>query len=330
MQISIRKIHLLIFILIISVSSKHLSAQVFGYPGAKWTFGREQWNCLSRYQTWEYIGDTTILGYLTKKLHCTQKLSTFFVPPYSYNPPTHTNYFFHVGGDTVSFYHTSDSTWWELYNFSYSIGDLTPSPLKHPFNYYFNQCPDTSLYNFPALVIDTGHTIMSGQSLRYYTVHYLAYVQQVSPTDWDSTWANRTFYERVITLDQYWFPDDNYGCGTVVVECGGPDFICYQDNDILTDSLCIDLNWFETLNISEEKGYLIKIYPNPSNALVNFQFGSKENLQLLIFDLLGKQVFSKEIQNSTQVNVETWPKGIYLYQLITKGVLRGSGKFIVE
>jgi hypothetical protein len=124
---------------------------------------------------------------------------------------------------------------------------------------------------------------------------------------------------------------------TVFLPSGDMISVGWADNGqfygwvLRTDSVGCLLPNCSHVGIEDEENLIsLKVYPNPSSNIINFQFEPDENIHLEIYDLLGKQIFAREIQNSTQINVETWPKGIYLYQLNTKGVLRGSGKFIVE
>jgi hypothetical protein len=79
--------------------------------------------------------------------------------------------------------------------------------------------------------------------------------------------------------------------------------------------------------------YSIKVYPNPAqtNLIFSYQSESQEPLQLDIFDMLGRMMYSKEIQTgNTPLNIETWPKGVYVYRLNSKGILIKAGKLIVE
>ncbi len=61
-------------------------------------------------------------------------------------------------------------------------------------------------------------------------------------------------------------------------------------------------------------------YPNPYIDVINFQFSQSigENVSLKVYDVLGRQVFSKTLQifeNTTSVNLQVLPSAEYLVQL---------------
>jgi hypothetical protein len=61
-------------------------------------------------------------------------------------------------------------------------------------------------------------------------------------------------------------------------------------------------------------------YPNPYVDIINFQFSQSigENVSLLVYDLLGRHVYSNTLQifeNTTSVNLQVLPSAEYLVQL---------------
>ena len=61
-------------------------------------------------------------------------------------------------------------------------------------------------------------------------------------------------------------------------------------------------------------------YPNPYVDIINFQFSRfiGENVSLLVYDMLGRQVYSNTLQifeNTTSVNLQVLPSAEYLVQL---------------
>ena len=76
----------------------------------------------------------------------------------------------------------------------------------------------------------------------------------------------------------------------------------------------------------------VLVYPNPAESYIIFKYDGAEieNMQLEVFDMLGRQVFVKEIQNNVQLNIEDWPKGLYMFNLKNKGILLNNGKFIIR
>jgi Secretion system C-terminal sorting domain len=60
-------------------------------------------------------------------------------------------------------------------------------------------------------------------------------------------------------------------------------------------------------------------FPNPASSIVKFEFEKEIPKHIYIYDATGRIVFEDaEISNSTlELNVATWPKGIYLVQVIS-------------
>lgn len=61
-------------------------------------------------------------------------------------------------------------------------------------------------------------------------------------------------------------------------------------------------------------------YPNPYVDIINFQFSQSigENVSVLVYDVLGRQVYSNMLQifeNTTSVNLQVLPSAEYLVQL---------------
>ena len=61
-------------------------------------------------------------------------------------------------------------------------------------------------------------------------------------------------------------------------------------------------------------------YPNPYVDIINFQFSQSigENVSLLVYDVLGRQVYTNTLQifeNTTSVNLQVLPSAEYLVQL---------------
>lgn len=68
----------------------------------------------------------------------------------------------------------------------------------------------------------------------------------------------------------------------------------------------------------------IDIYPNPSREVfnVNFIIEEKENLSVKIFNMLGKEIYSNNIEQfigeyNKQINLNNYPKSIYLLEIKT-------------
>ena len=62
-----------------------------------------------------------------------------------------------------------------------------------------------------------------------------------------------------------------------------------------------------------ETSSFVKIFPNPSNGLVNISTLNKGNLNIEVFDIAGKLVYTSQTNNTLQTNLDlsSFDKGIY-------------------
>lgn len=307
-----KKLCLFIFIVAMFVNQGSIQAQILGQPGATWVFSSTGiWAvCFEVNEKWEYMQDTSILGVGVKDIRLTRK--TLYPPPFPGVTTWVGHSYFHLNGDTAWLFVNADSTWQEVYNFSLQTGDSTMNPLANKLNSFATWCADSVPYNQKSVVVDHGNTNIDGQSLRYYTIKY--------HKDNDTAMAYQTFIERVITLN-YWHPNDEYWCGAIV-ECTSPTFMCYKDNGMITDSLCSDLIWFETLSFNEEGNVDFKIYPNPVSDVLTVQTNISGINDYEILSVDGKIILKNVHQ---WVDVSFLPSGIYYITNKNRTVFR---KFI--
>ena len=73
------------------------------------------------------------------------------------------------------------------------------------------------------------------------------------------------------------------------------------------------------------------VYPNPARNEVNFRFTTQSNLNVLVYDITGRQVAQTEMINGAAIlNSSGFSNGMYLYRLTDKsGNLLDNGKFTV-
>jgi hypothetical protein len=81
----------------------------------------------------------------------------------------------------------------------------------------------------------------------------------------------------------------------------------------------------------------IKAYPNPvSEGKLTLEFENTkhhQNMELHCYDDFGRQVHNQKIykgQQDTDVDVSTWPPGIYIAVVYSDGSTRGKAKFVVR
>ena len=74
----------------------------------------------------------------------------------------------------------------------------------------------------------------------------------------------------------------------------------------------------QTLSLQSETAVNMKFYPNP-NASNSLQFNSQVDMAIIIYDILGKKILSKDISsNDNTIDISRLGKGIYLVQMSNK------------
>lgn len=78
---------------------------------------------------------------------------------------------------------------------------------------------------------------------------------------------------------------------------------------------------------------ILKAYPNPATSRIYFEFQRKNDkvYEIIVYNFLGKKVeHFKNVSNKTELNLDNYYAGIYIYQLRDRsGNLVESGKFNV-
>lgn len=105
-----------------------------------------------------------------------------------------------------------------------------------------------------------------------------------------------------------------------------------------TDSTFSDWNWSNTiLNpvgiASNEFPVLdIAVFPNPANKMVYMEATTGKNLMVKVVDITGRIVFGSGLPGSgnMSIDVSSWPRGLYLFNIFEDGRLCGSEKVIVR
>ena len=77
------------------------------------------------------------------------------------------------------------------------------------------------------------------------------------------------------------------------------------------------LNTFVGIEALQQKG--ISTYPNPTNGVVNLEFGQNKIQKLTVSDITGSQIIEKtEIQKNIQIDLSNFDTGIYLISIRTE------------
>ncbi len=78
----------------------------------------------------------------------------------------------------------------------------------------------------------------------------------------------------------------------------------------------------------EQMGKQILVYPNPVENEVNFVFGLYKDLEINIFDLTGKRVYSKAFAHSAKIDISHFKPGVYPYTISNGNGFYEEGKLI--
>ncbi|MEZ5082972.1 MAG: T9SS type A sorting domain-containing protein [Bacteroidales bacterium] len=122
--------------------------------------------------------------------------------------------------------------------------------------------------------------------------------------------------------------------GSPCVDAGNPDPIYYDEcfppsqetelNDMGVDGGPLGCNWIITDVIENtiEIDQVVVIYPNPSSTETNIEFSNSDrnNFELSILSVSGKQVFTSENINSDKIVIKRngLPKGVYFVKLTSE------------
>jgi len=118
-------------------------------------------------------------------------------------------------------------------------------------------------------------------------------------------------------------------------EAHSRDFIYYNKNgNIYGTPLNIDsLSTVSTDEIVKNDFEInLKVFPNPTNNLLNFQFTEPiQNAEIRIYSSIGQLMLNQNINDTNmQFDVFDWTKGIYFYGIYVEGEVVKQGQVIVQ
>lgn len=89
--------------------------------------------------------------------------------------------------------------------------------------------------------------------------------------------------------------------------------------------------WVGIDELSQNKNEDVKIFPNPAKNKVNILFKNKsEDAMLHIINGNGKVVYNQQLSLfNNEINIETYPPGVYFYKVVSENKYLASGKFTV-
>jgi hypothetical protein len=107
--------------------------------------------------------------------------------------------------------------------------------------------------------------------------------------------------------------------------------VYYKKGNIQYGTPIIFDNILNTASIKENT-FPLKVFPNPTNNRLNFQFTeSIDNAEIRIYSTIGQLMLNQNITNTNmQFNVSDWNKGVYFYGIYKEGKLVKQGQVLIE
>jgi len=98
----------------------------------------------------------------------------------------------------------------------------------------------------------------------------------------------------------------------VIMDIAGNNYAGFSGNSIwnFTTENTLSINDFESKQF-------ISVFPNPTSELLNINFNNFDNeINLVLFDILGKKLFSKKITTTDyKINISHLPSGTYMLKI---------------
>ena len=81
---------------------------------------------------------------------------------------------------------------------------------------------------------------------------------------------------------------------------------------------------------SQTTNLLVKVYPNPTKEVIFITHPNNITFKVFISDLTGKVLLQKEVGKQEPINIERYPNGTYLINVITEHTKTNSYKIIKQ
>jgi len=118
---------------------------------------------------------------------------------------------------------------------------------------------------------------------------------------------------------------DDYGCG----QLNHLLFTWYFEDDTIQ----VDLQFTRLPGLGQKEVHdlKLKVFPNPTSGKVSLQLNSRDTYQIKIFDLTGRNLFTKSYKDTDEIELEMPDDpGIYLLEILEPRGIRTIRKIIRE
>ncbi len=88
--------------------------------------------------------------------------------------------------------------------------------------------------------------------------------------------------------------------------------------------------WDTTNSVIEVEAAQMRFFPNPANTQLVVETSNGSNVELVIFDMKGTEVFHQMINTRQVVATNNWSNGLYMVQTRMNGAVLGTEKLIIQ
>ncbi len=97
-----------------------------------------------------------------------------------------------------------------------------------------------------------------------------------------------------------------------------------------TSQAIITINDNDVANVSNMESNEIIIYPNPNNGIIYIKNNNSQLMDIKIYDIKGKIIFTDKIQESDKIDITNFEKGTYLIKIFDGLNEKTSKKIILQ
>jgi len=154
----------------------------------------------------------------------------------------------------------------------------------------------------------------------------------VLTSKWEYIYENETLLSDLMAPPLNWFIPDYR---QQIVNQPLADIIKYYNVDISAYEIIYQVVYYYNppgfpLGIGSESSPLASIYPNPAHEYITFDFaGEYHQVIFELFDLTGRSLLLKQVENGERLNLEEYQSGIYLYRISGDEQIQ-TGKLMIK
>jgi hypothetical protein len=86
----------------------------------------------------------------------------------------------------------------------------------------------------------------------------------------------------------------------------------------------------ETLSVESQQTISVRVYPNPVSELFYISHPTETDFDIYLSDLTGKILFKTKIQKQDPININHYPKGVYLIRITSSATKKTNTYKIIK